>query len=499
VFFKQGTQSIVKALFKYSEAIEILEKDGDSDADSTEASSEDAETPKYTDEEKNLLKTLYSNRAFCNIKLESYGSAIADASKAIIFDPDFTKAHYRRGCAHLGLLKFKEAKSDFTKVVKLSPSDKDAREKYKFCDAELKAQKFARAIATEDPQPLSERIALDEIPLESGYEGPVFTKGEPLALEFLDGLLNWQKDQKILAKRCAYELVMAAIELFKKDRSVVHVTVPPNTEFTVCGDIHGQYYDLLNIWEINGKPSESNPYLFNGDFVDRGSFSVECIIALIAFKVAYPGSLFLSRGNHETKAMNRMYGFSGEVQNKFDDRLYELFSELFCWLPLAHVINRQVFTVHGGLFSKDGVQLSELDRIERNCEPPDAGHMVEMLWSDPQPMRGRNPSKRGVGVNFGPDVTDNFLSTNGLKMIVRSHEMKEKGYEIDHGGKLVTVFSAPNYCDQMGNEGAFIRFKADATGDLTPHYRSFSNVEHPPVRAMQYANRALFGPMFGQQ
>jgi serine/threonine-protein phosphatase 5 len=224
---------------------------------------------------------------------------------------------------------------------------------------------------------------------------------------------------------------------------------------------------------------------------------MECILLLFAYKVAYPKHFYLARGNHETKSMNKLYGFQGEVSQKFDDRLYDLFSEAFCYLPLGHVLGNQIFCVHGGLFSKDDVRLEELIKIDRNQEPPDSGLMTELLWSDPQPRPGRAPSKRGVGVAFGPDVTANFLKTNGLKMVVRSHEMKERGYEVEHAGQLVTIFSAPNYCDQMGNQGAFIRFKADGARDLTPTYTSFSHVPHPEVRAMQYANRALFGPMFG--
>ncbi|CAE8589126.1 unnamed protein product, partial [Polarella glacialis] len=250
---------------------------------------------------------------------------------------------------------------------------------------------------------------------------------------------------------------------------------------TVCGDVHGQYYDLLNIWELNGEfriashvtladlwidtgkkerketvklVLQDNPYLFNGDFVDRGSFSVEVILILFAWKLAFPRHLNLARGNHETRNMNKLYGFEGEVTKKYDEDLYQLFCEAFCLLPLCHVINKQVFVVHGGLFSKDDVSLDAIRRVNRDCEPPDEGLMTEMLWSDPQPGRGRIPSKRGVGVAFGQDVTENFLETNKLKMVIRSHEMKEEGYEIEHSGKLVTVFSAPNYCDQMGNKAA---------------------------------------------
>merc|ERR1711890_28066 len=110
--------------------------------------------------------------------------------------------------------------------------------------------------------------------------------------------------------------------------------------------------------------------------------------------------------------------------------------------------------------------------------------MCELLWSDPQPFPGRSPSKRGVGLSFGPDVTDNFLKKNNLELIVRSHEVKMNGYEIDHKGKCITVFSAPNYCDSMGNKGAFIRFN----DDLKPNFTSFDAVPHPKVRPMAFAS-----------
>merc|ERR1719491_666888 len=119
--------------------------------------------------------------------------------------------------------------------------------------------------------------------------------------------------------------------------------------------------------------------------------------------------------------------------------------------------------------------------------------MHEMLWSDPHPGKGRTPSKRGTGVAFGKDVTENFLKTNDLKLIIRSHEMKESGYEWEHDNQLVTLFSAPNYCDQMGNKGAFIRLDGKT---LTPKFTTFSAVPHPMVWPMQYANPML-GSLMG--
>ena len=192
----------------------------------------------------------------------------------------------------------------------------------------------------------------------------------------------------------------------------------------VWGDIHGQYYDMLNILDKTGLPTPGRKLVFNGDFVDRGSFSCEVVILLFAMKVVYPDFVFMNRGNHETSNMNRVYGFMGEAKAKYGDTSCDLFREVFNWLPLAHVIGKKVFVTHGGLFQKDDITLEELEKIDRNREPSDPSPMAEMLWSDPQPFSGRSPSKRGIGLSFGPDVTDNFLKKNNLDLIIRSHEVK---------------------------------------------------------------------------
>lgn len=231
----------------------------------------------------------------------------------------------------------------------------------------------------------------------------------------------------------------------RKQPTLVDIKVPDDAKFTICGDVHGQFYDLMNIFELNGLPSESNPYLFNGDFVDRGSFSVECIFTLFGFKLLYPNHFFLSRGNHETINMNQMYGFTGEVQAKYNGTMVDMFTKVYNWLPLCHCINDRVLVMHGGLFSRDDVLLDEIRKIDRNKQPPEEGLMCELLWSDPQPQIGRGPSKRGVGIQFGPDISEKFCNLNKLDYIVRSHEVKQMGYEVAHDGKCITVFSAPNY------------------------------------------------------
>ncbi|XP_022023302.1 serine/threonine-protein phosphatase 5 isoform X1 [Helianthus annuus] len=485
----------------------------------------------------------WANRAFSHTKLEEYGSAIQDASKAVEIDPKYSKGYYRRGAAYLAMGKFKEALKDFQQVKRICPNDPDASKKLKECEKAVMKLKFEEAISapTSKQQSVAETIDLRTIGTgtDSSYHSPRFTatsvavavalvailmmvvgpivaivvasaasalffvvkktdvepqyagariEGDVVTLEFVKKMMDDFKNQKMLHKRYAFEIVLRTREILMALPSLVDVNVPNGKHFTVCGDVHGQFYDLLNIFELNGLPSEDNPYLFNGDFVDRGSFSVEVILTLFAFKCMSPSAIHLSRGNHESKSMNKIYGFEGEVRSKLSDKFVELFAEVFCYLPLAHVINEKVFVVHGGLFSTDGVKLSDIRAIDRFCEPPEEGLMCEILWSDPQPNPGRGPSKRGVGLSFGGDVTKRFLKDNNLDLVVRSHEVKDEGYEIEHDGKLITVFSAPNYCDQMGNKGAFIRFEAPT---MEPKIVTFSAVPHPDVKPMAYASNFL--------
>ncbi|KAK1256916.1 Serine/threonine-protein phosphatase 5 [Acorus gramineus] len=431
----------------------------------------------------------WANRAFAHTKLEEYGSAIQDATKAIEIDPKYSKGYYRRGAAYLAMGKFKEALKDFQQVKKICPNDPDAKKKLKECEKAVQKLKFEEAIAVHDAErrSIADSIDFHTIDVEPTYAGARI-EGEVVTLEFVKNMIDDFRNQKCLHKRYAYQIILQTMQMLRALPSLVDINVTDGKHFTVCGDVHGQFYDLLNIFELNGLPSEDNPYLFNGDFVDRGSFSLEVILTLFAFKCMSPSAIYLARGNHESKNMNKIYGFEGEVKSKLSDTFVELFAEVFCCLPLAHVINNKVFVVHGGLFSVDGVKLSDIRSIDRFCEPPEEGLMCELLWSDPQPYPGRGPSKRGVGLAFGGDVTKRFLLENNLDLVVRSHEVKDDGYEIEHDGKLITVFSAPNYCDQMGNKGAFIRFKAP---ELKPNITSFTAVPHPNVKPMAYASNFL--------
>jgi len=180
-----------------------------------------------------------------------------------------------------------------------------------------------------------------------------------------------------------------------------------------------------------------------------------------------------------------------------------MFSETFSALPLATLVGGKFLVLHGGLFSKDGVTLDDIRKIDRHArrQPASEGLVNEMLWTDPQPNPGRGPSKRGVGLQFGPDVTKRFCEANGLEAVIRSHEVRMGGYEVEHQNRLVTVFSAPNYwyfhvekgtyySDSTGNLGAWINIGSD----LKLQFQTFQAVPHPNVKSMAYASN-LVGSM----
>ena len=445
----------------------------------------------------------YANRSFAACKLEQYGQALNDAHKAIELDPSYIKAYYRRAAAYTALNQHKSALDDFKKVAKLHEEaqnpDKFIYAKIKECEKLIHRLAFEKAISVEakKEKPLAYTTDCDSIPIEDSYKGPRLKDNKYVTLEFVEQLVGHFKQSHTLARRYVLEILTQVYKLFVDQPSLIDINIEYGKKFTVVGDIHGQFFDLLNIFKINGMPSEENPYLFNGDIVDRGSFSIECILLLLSLKLLYPKHLYISRGNHETHTMNQMYGFEGECKHKYTSSIYEFFTQVFQVLPLAHCLiglnkngiqNKKVLVMHGGLFSQDNVKLDDIRKIDRNRQPHNDGLMCEILWSDPMSMEGRVVSKRGIAIAFGPDVTKEFCSNNRLDYIIRSHEVKALGFEIAHDGQCITVFSAPNYCDTMGNMGAIVKLTAP---DLKPDFLRFSAVSHPDMKPMAYANHLL--------
>ncbi|ELW65529.1 Serine/threonine-protein phosphatase PP1-gamma catalytic subunit [Tupaia chinensis] len=220
-------------------------------------------------------------------------------------------------------------------------------------------------------------------------------------------------------------------------------------------DIHGQYYDLLRLFEYDSFPLESN-YLFLGDYVDRGKQSLETICLLLAYKIKYPENFFLLRGNHECASINRIYGFYDECKRRYNIKLWKTFTDCFNCLPIAAIVDEKIFCCHGGL-SPDLQSMEQIRRIMRPTDVPDQGLLCDLLWSDPdKDVLGWGENDRGVSFTFGAEVVAKFLHKHDLDLICRAHQVVEDGYEFFAKRQLVTLFSAPNYCGEFDNAGAMM-------------------------------------------
>jgi len=233
---------------------------------------------------------------------------------------------------------------------------------------------------------------------------------------------------------------------------------PVNSPVTVCGDIHGQFYDLVELFRKGGEIPKTN-YVFMGDFVDRGHHSVETLQLLLCYKARYPQSITLLRGNHECRQVTQVYGFYDECFRKYGSaNAWKYCTEVFDYLTLACVIDGSVLCVHGGL----SPVISTLDQIrllERNQEIPHEGPFCDLMWSDPEDIETWGVSQRGAGWLFGSKVTSQFNHVNGLELICRAHQLVQEGYKYMFPEKnLITVWSAPNYCYRCGNVASILAF-----------------------------------------
>ena len=246
-------------------------------------------------------------------------------------------------------------------------------------------------------------------------------------------------------------LCVKSREIFMSQPMLLELEAP----IKICGDIHGQYYDLLRMFEYGGFPPESN-YLFLGDYVDRGRQSLETICLLMAYKIKYPENFFLLRGNHESPTINRIYGFYDECKRRYSYKLWKTFSECFNCLPVAALIDEKILCMHGGL-SPELFNIEQINKIQRPSDVPDNGLLCDLLWSDPdKDIQKWQENERGVSFVFGPDVVTEFLRKNDLDLVCRAHQVVEDGYEFFAKRQLVTIFSAPNYCGEFDNSGAMM-------------------------------------------
>ncbi|CAI4230767.1 unnamed protein product [Auanema sp. JU1783] len=275
-------------------------------------------------------------------------------------------------------------------------------------------------------------------------------------IAFLDRLLGVNDVRK---RSLTYTIKEEEIEnIIRKCTTIVMsqpVMIEVDPPLKICGDIHGQFADLLRVFNRCGFPPDTN-YLFLGDYVDRGRQQLEVICLLMAYKVLYPETFFILRGNHECSSINRTYGFYEECKRRYSVKLYHAFQNFFNCLPLCAIVGQRIFAMHGGLSPalRGWPQLTD-NVIKRPFDPPRKGLATDLLWSDPDlNITGWEKSSRGISYIFGADVVKKFCLEMDIDLIVRAHQVVQDGYEFFANRKLVTIFSAPKYCGEFDNNAA---------------------------------------------
>ncbi|KAL3576472.1 hypothetical protein D5086_021755 [Populus alba] len=274
-------------------------------------------------------------------------------------------------------------------------------------------------------------------------------------------------------------LCLKAMEILVEESNVQRVDAP----VTICGDIHGQFYDMKELFKVGGDCPKTN-YLFLGDFVDRGFYSVETFLLLLALKVRYPDRITLIRGNHESRQITQVYGFYDECLRKYGSvNVWRYCTDIFDYLSLSALIENKVFSVHGGL-SPAISTLDQIRTIDRKQEVPHDGAMCDLLWSDPEDMvDGWGLSPRGAGFLFGGSVVTSFTHANNIDYICRAHQLVMEGYKWMFRNQIVTVWSAPNYCYRCGNVAAILELDEN----LNKQFRVFDAAPQVYLGATSYA------------
>ena len=304
-------------------------------------------------------------------------------------------------------------------------------------------------------------------------------------INFINHLLTFNKQMELLYKQKPNErnkpfrfnissnVIMKLCDLVKpilyNEKNVLTIDAALN----IFGDIHGQFSDMIHFLELTGLPPHQK-FLFMGDYVDRGNNSIEVCALLFAMKIMYPNNINILRGNHECPEVNSMYGFLNECESRFGNEgknVFNKINEVLCILPLCAIVNEKIFCVHGGI-SPHLKKIEDINKINRFTVIPEGGLLCDLMWSDPSNVthnsnNQNNPNdswgvnSRGVSCTYNLKAVETFLNNNNLQLICRAHQLVSDGYKFSHNNKLVTVFSAPNYCGNCGNDGAVMKINED--------------------------------------
>ncbi|KAI9261701.1 Metallo-dependent phosphatase-like protein [Sporodiniella umbellata] len=293
--------------------------------------------------------------------------------------------------------------------------------------------------------------------------------------EYIRRLLDAGYASKVSRQLClkpseVTAICRAAMDIFLGQPSLLELSSPVK----VVGDTHGQYTDLIRLFEMGGFPPSSN-YLFLGDYVDRGKQSLETILLLFCYKIKYPENFFLLRGNHECANVTKVYGFYDECKRRLSAKMWRAFVDVFNTLPIAALVAGKIFCVHGGL-SPALQTMDDIRNIQRPTDVPDYGLLNDLLWSDPAEIDGDwEDNERGVSYVFGKKVIHDFQAKFDLDLVCRAHMVVEDGYEFFANRSLVTVFSAPNYCGEFDNFGAIM----SVNEELLCSFELLTPADHP--------------------